>query len=515
MPFAAPALSAANRPMLPAGFAGSPQEAQDQAARAAVEGRPGEAAILLEAALRGLPAEPQLRLSLARAQRAAGKFAAAVRSSRAAASQGAGAEAVFEVARAHLCLQQHREARRALDSLVDAARTSLPGLLLRGQVGLAARRAGEAERAFRQALLADPASAEAIAGLAQTQIVRGDVLGAARSVSRLRDGDNLALALVRAQLLTAMGRPAPAIERLSGLLRRPMPAFERFRALALLGEAYDAQGDLERAMEAWTSMNQQIGHRFDASGYLDRVERIEAWFHSAAAHALHRPVALNRPGPVFVVGAPGAGLGLVSALFAGHPKVHSLGESEELDRLMERIPAQMGSAMPECVSDLATLAPDSLQRSYDSAVGVLPEGRPFTVDASAQNLLHVGLIDLFFRSARVVLVERDPADLALQMFRRPWTAPGAAFAGSMADIQTYLSGHDRLVALWKSRVRRPIHAVRMEELVANPGTTVRRIVQAVGLPWSPATVEPLVSRGVFRSVGAGRRLRERSHQSAA
>ena len=515
MPVAAPALHAANRPTLPLGFAGSPQEAQDLAARAAGEGRPGEAAALLEAALRGLPAEPQLRLSLARAQRAAGRFAAAVRSSRAAASQGAGAEAVFEVARAHLCLQQHREARRALDSLVDAARTSLPGLLLRGQVGLAARRTGEAERAFRQALLADPASGEAIAGLAQTQVLRGDVLGAARSVSRVREGSNLALALVRAQLLTAMGRPAPAIERLSSLLRGPLPAYERLQALSLLGEAHEANGDLDPAMEAWTEMNVRIGHRFDAASFLDRVERIEAWFHSPAAHAMHRPVALNRPGPIFVVGAPGAGLGLVSALFASHPKVFALGESEELDRLVDRIPAQLGSALPECVSDLATLAPDSLQRSYDSAVGVLPEGRPFSVDSGAQNLLHVGIIDLFFRSARVVLVERDPADLALQMFRRPWTAPGAAFSGTMTDIQTYLAGHDRLVALWKSRVRRPIHAVRMEELVANPGTSVRRIVQAVGLPWSPAAVEPLVSRGVFRSVGAGRRLVAPGQKSAA
>jgi hypothetical protein len=213
---------------------------------------------------------------------------------------------------------------------------------------------------------------------------------------------------------------------------------------------------------------------------------------------LMRPGA-DRPGPVFVVGAPGAGLGLVSALFAGHPKVHSLGESEELDRLMERIPAQTGSAMPECVSDLATLAPDSLQRSYDSAVGVLPEGRPFTVDASAQNLLHVGLIDLFFRSARVVLVERDPADLALQMFRRPWTAPGAAFAGSMADIQTYLSGHDRLVALWKSRVRRRLSRRCRAASRTRPTGCRPPPARCGGAPWgwrpraSPATVPSTAS----------------------
>ena len=98
------------------------------------------------------------------------------------------------------------------------------------------------------------------------------------------------------------------------------------------------------------------------------------------------------------------------------------------------------------------------------------------------NFLHLGLIQIFFPEARIIHCRRDPMDTCLSCFLTYFNR-GHEFKHSLAHSGHFYRLYERLMSHWKSVIDLPILDVSYEQVVADPETQSRRMIEFLGLPW--------------------------------
>ena len=89
---------------------------------------------------------------------------------------------------------------------------------------------------------------------------------------------------------------------------------------------------------------------------------------------------------------------------------------------------------------------------------------------------------MLFADARIVWCRRDPRDIALSIFSESF-APSATYATDLDDIAFVIAQQERLMLHWQSVSPLPIIEMQYETVVVDTETQVRRLIDAVGLPW--------------------------------
>ena len=161
-------------------------------------------------------------------------------------------------------------------------------------------------------------------------------------------------------------------------------------------------------------------------------------------------------------------------------------ELPDLPRLAGTIRAPDGAIYPEA---LATLTSDQLRdlgARYLTATRIQRKtDRPFFVDKLPANFMFVGLIRLILPNARIIDVRRHPLGCGVSLFRQHF-ATGHAFAYDLAEIGHHYADYVRLMALWDERFPGAVHRLIYEDLVADMEGEVRRLLDALGLPFDSA-----------------------------
>lgn len=351
-----------------------------------------------------------------------------------------------------------------------------------------------AQDTYVRGVAAVPDSPEMHMGLAQLREDHGDREGAEaafREALRLRPDWPAAL---EGLLTLIRGRAEPE------LIARARAVVEDLRRLPQdranvgfgLGKALDAQ-DPDAAFTVWNMANQarraQMG-AFDRQKTASRVGRTMAAF---SAPQIVRLAGAGHPDerPVFVLGMPRSGTSLVEQILAAHPDVTGYGELPDISRLSRAMPQRAGSIQrwPEALSsvDAATLravAADylaALERRNASA------SRRW-IDKAPLNFFHVGFIALLFPNAHIVWCRRDPRDICVSIYGENF-ALEQQFATDLSDLGFYYVQYMRLMRHWQSVLPGRMHECVYEQLVADPESRARMLIDAVGLPWDEACLK--------------------------
>jgi hypothetical protein len=105
------------------------------------------------------------------------------------------------------------------------------------------------------------------------------------------------------------------------------------------------------------------------------------------------------------------------------------------------------------------------------------------VDKSTFNTDHLGLIHLVLPQARIIYVQRDPIDTCLSCYFQDF-ANVASFTMDLQDLAHYYREHHRLISHWRSVLpEETLLVVPYAELVADPETWSRRMIEFIGLEW--------------------------------
>jgi len=186
--------------------------------------------------------------------------------------------------------------------------------------------------------------------------------------------------------------------------------------------------------------------------------------------------------PVFVIGMPRSGTSLAEQIIASHPAAYGAGELHFWAGLIAKDPGLTQSIINEP-------ARAKVAEEYLRILDASSANASRVVDKAPVNSDFLGLIYSVFPNARVIYMQRDPIDTCLSCYFQQFLL-GLNFTFDLSDLAHYYREHRRVMMHWR-RVLPPgfILDVPYEELVSDQETWSRKMLEFIGLEWSPRVLE--------------------------
>lgn len=256
-------------------------------------------------------------------------------------------------------------------------------------------------------------------------------------------------------------------------------ADERATLHIALGRALNARGEGDEAFRHLLIGNRlrRSANPYDEKRTLGLFQRIEASFPLSPATASGK-----EHGPVFILGMPRSGSSLVEQILASHPHMFGAGE---IDLFARAVTTLQPTGFPEEMSGAAIEPWQAVGEFYRKTISSLAPGRRI-INKMPMNYFFVGGISLALPDARIVHVLRDPVDTCLSCFSTIFGSPHT-YSYDLGDLGRYYRAYSSLMSHWRRYLPRgTLLELRYEDLVADPETGVRRLLDHCGLDWDPA-----------------------------
>ena len=311
-----------------------------------------------------------------------------------------------------------------------------------------------------------------------------------------------------ARLRKFTSKDAPLMKRAEKALDRGMNPKERRNLLFSLGKMYDDCQDYEKAFSFYSQANLLRKQNFDFAA--DENLR-KASCKAFTAKSIEEFGRNGNPSeqPVFIVGMPRSGTTLMERIIAAHPRGSGAGELPEIPRLARKmVPASEWRKAVKLARE--TLTPEGLQEHSQSYLDILRQGAGDAeriVDKMPGNSRFVGLIKSMFPNATIIHAMRHPLDSCLscyfQNFAELW------WTNDLKMIGQVYNGYRKSMDYWKQVLPEgSILEVRYEELVGDPETHARRMIEHCNLEWDPSVLEFYRKRGVVRTASIAQTRRK-------
>ena len=236
--------------------------------------------------------------------------------------------------------------------------------------------------------------------------------------------------------------------------------------------------------EQWNASNRKI---FDG-GVLERL---------ADAATPGSPV-------IFIVGMPRSGTSLVEQILASHSVIRGAGELDLVGRLAAGLGDTIGSqrAYPDCLEEMGVAQIEALSVDLKARYRTLAGTAELVTDKMWQNFEYLGLIQLLLPAAKVIHCRRDPRDTGLSCFLQGFGVAGPPFSYSLPAITHYYRQYLEMMNYWQRILTLPILDVQYEDVVSNPETQIRRLLEFLSLEWEPGCLEFHRNRRVVRTASS-------------
>ncbi|HEX3700588.1 MAG TPA: sulfotransferase [Phenylobacterium sp.] len=340
-----------------------------------------------------------------------------------------------------------------------------------GLADMAEGRLDEAEAALEQAIAAAPRMIQPHAALAELRRWTPETAHIAR-------------------LEAARADPA-----LSALDRGNL-GFALFKELDDLGRAEEAWAVLEESNEACRELATMD---WTAGGEAELVEALKQTF---PADRLANPSAAGPtgPAPIFIVGLPRSGTTLLERILAGHSEVTALGELPSFPIAFRNASTAPDRSRLDAATVRATAAADwaaagALYLAETRALA--PAARRF-IDKLPANSLLVGAVRLALPQATIIHMRRRPMDALFGAYKVRFSN-WYGWSYRQADLAAHHGHHAGLMDHWRAGLAGDLIEVDYEALVADPESVIRRLLEACGLAFEPACLEPHNTEGSVRT----------------
>ncbi|BEU99817.1 tetratricopeptide repeat-containing sulfotransferase family protein [Novosphingobium olei] len=203
--------------------------------------------------------------------------------------------------------------------------------------------------------------------------------------------------------------------------------------------------------------------------------------------------------PIFVVGLPRSGSTLVEQILASHPAIEGTMELPYIGSLVGRIEREGGAER------IARATADELRawgEEYLARARVHRRlGRAHFIDKMPNNFRHIGLIRLILPNARIIDVRRNPMASCFSGYKQLF-AEGQEFSYDLGDLAAYYRHYLAIVRHFHAVAPGAVHTLVYEDLVEDTEGEVRRLLDAVGVPFDPATLRFFENDRAVRTVSS-------------
>lgn len=286
--------------------------------------------------------------------------------------------------------------------------------------------------------------------------------------------------------------PGSRIDRLERAKAASAEAsLDRVHICYALFKELDDLGDTGRA---WRELQEGAGLmkrsiRFDSAEEQRRVSELR---HVSSAGFLESAdEAGSARAPIFIVGMPRTGTTLLERILSNHEQIATAGELNDFARSMSW-EADHFYASPLHEPSLGWLGAidyAAVGRHYLRRTDPLAGGCGYLIDKNPLNFYNVGLIRKALPQAKIVCMVRDPMDACFSNLKELFSGNAYGYSYDLNDLAEHYIGFDGLRAHWDEAMADHLHTVRYEDLVANPASVVRRVMEFIGLPYAEDSID--------------------------
>jgi Sulfotransferase family len=225
---------------------------------------------------------------------------------------------------------------------------------------------------------------------------------------------------------------------------------------------------------------------FDIASFEKATQRIRSVF-DARFFAERAGSGDPSDAPIFIVGLPRSGSTLIEQILASHSRVEGTMELPNVLNLVREFDhaARDRNGYPETVRSATPERLRSLGARYLAETAPLRQGRARFTDKLPNNFSHVGLIHGILPQATIIDARRHPMDSCFSTFKQHF-AEGQTFSYNLAHLGRYYRCYLSLMDHWDTVLPGKVLHVQYEELVRDPETHIRRLLEHCQLPFEPA-----------------------------
>ncbi|NOZ42990.1 MAG: tetratricopeptide repeat protein [Alphaproteobacteria bacterium] len=224
----------------------------------------------------------------------------------------------------------------------------------------------------------------------------------------------------------------------------------------------------------------------------------------------------EQEGAIFIVGMPRTGTTLIERMLASHSQVMSVGETSDFPIAMTDQIRETLARRPR--DDLSTLSAslvmdfEQLGRNYLRSVRQGIGQSRYYVDKLPFNFLYCGLIRKALPKARIIHLVRDPMDSCYAIYKTLFNQT-YSFSYDLDELGDYYLLYRALMDHWHRVMPGEIIDVAYEDVVHNPESEARRVLDWCGMPWEAAVLD-FHSAGTASSTASAAQVRQPIYSSS-
>lgn len=277
-------------------------------------------------------------------------------------------------------------------------------------------------------------------------------------------------------------RDADIVEMQRRLNEQNMSDNDRVMTRFALAMAYEHRKNYAHAFAEMQSAHAlaRQSETYDAEHFSDNLSGILQAFPGSGPES----AATQGEEVIFIVSLPRSGSTLTEQILASHSRVEGGAELPDLSQIIMDESDRVRQSFPQWGKTHTAEQWQTLGQEYLRRTARWRTKRPRSTDKAPGNWQYVGAILSMLPNARIVVARRDPLETCLGCYRYMITRH--AYAHDFNDLARHWHDFDRAIAHWKKiypgRVREQVY----ENLIADPETQIRELLEFCNLPFEPA-----------------------------
>ncbi len=308
--------------------------------------------------------------------------------------------------------------------------------------------------------------------------------------------DSALLTIIEAVILKREGKLKEAVK----VLERgnyPDDPMNRMRAYHELGVLYDRLGNPDKAMKNLDICNELAIKTWNINdqsraAILNKIKvRKQAFSKEWVQSWTPTPEYTKQKPPVFLFSFARSGTTLLQHILDSHPAIQAPEEIPAIPKIVEILEKQVGN-IPASIAKMPALPIQQLQDLYFNIHRQDRgwQGKDTLVDKYPMLTNEIGIVHRLFPNAKYIFAYRHPCDCILSSYMH-FFAPNEAMLHTyrLDSIVNLYCEYMDLWAQYKKCLPLDVHYVRYEDIVDDPETTVKGVLDFMDVKWDASVLE--------------------------
>lgn len=257
-----------------------------------------------------------------------------------------------------------------------------------------------------------------------------------------------------------------------------------------LAKEYECLGDYENA---FSYLEKSKNNKLKNSHY-DFLEYQKLFHHiKSISTQKNTSKGADTKEPIFILGMPRSGTTLAERIISSHDLVTSAGELQDFGMSIKELTQTKSNKVldSETITAAYNLDFEKLGKTYLTRTRTITGDTPHFIDKLPFNFFYVDLIKRALPNAKIICLLRNPMDTCIGNFRQLFTINNPYYGYSLdlnITAQFYTEFY-KLVHHWQSQKNANFMLLNYENLVTEPTSQIKKIIDFCDLPWQESCLE--------------------------